>query len=159
LVLEINGFIVDSIENGMYDEYLVANVRMADFSNPENFNLALENIKKEFKEILEKNKINNRTTAFWGAGAKGITLLSVCGIKDGLNFVIDADPNKINKYTPVSHFKIHSPEILNFEQIDVLLISALAYKNEIIHLLKNKFNYKGEVYLFEKNNLIKYNLI
>lgn len=158
LVLEMNGFIVDSVENGMYDEYLVAKVRMADFSNSEKINIALDSIKSEFKGIVEKSKEENKKIAFWGAGAKGITLLSVCGIKEGLDFVIDTDPNKINKYTPVSHFKIYSPEVLNVEKIDTLLISALAYKMEIIDLLKNKFNYQGDIYIFEKNNLIKYNL-
>ena len=61
---------------------------------------------------------------------------------EGVSYVIDTDPHKQGLFTPVLHLPIHSPEILNIQPVDTILITALAYTNEILDQL-NQINFKG----------------
>ena len=63
--------------------------------------------KIELLEFLIRQKKENKKVAAYGAAAKGNTLLNYCGIKNDLiDFVVDANPHKQNKFLPASHIPV-----------------------------------------------------
>lgn len=83
----------------------------------------------------------------WGAGAKGVTFLNRLDISsDRCPYVIDINPNKQNKFVPITGQKIASPEILREEEADNIIIMNPAYGEEIKAIAK-KNNYKGNFIL------------
>jgi SAM-dependent methyltransferase len=74
-----------------------------------------------------------RTVAAYGAPAKGTTLLNYCGIDERLvEFTVDRNPLKIDRYTPGMHLLIRPPAAILERQPDYLLILAWNLADEII---------------------------
>lgn len=153
-LLELNGFKVDEVFDGMNDEYIIAHVTMKDSSNGNELQKSLKDLDHKLNKLLDFAKSNNLKLGVWGAGAKGITTLSSCKIKEGVEYVIDSDENKHFKYTPISNFKIVPSSYIKKFPLDIIVITALAYKNEIVDELVNELKFEGEIYLIEKD-LIK----
>jgi hypothetical protein len=65
----------------------------------------------------------------------------------GVDLLIDSDPNKQDFYTPLSHLKVHSPEVLRETRVDAIILTAMAYRNEILHLLRVDYRYQGTIAL------------
>ncbi len=96
-----------------------------------------------FKKLI--NKLDN--FVIWGAGAKGVTFLNRLNIhRDKCQYVIDINPNKQNKFIPVTGQRIVSPEILKKEKVDNIIIMNSVYEKEI-KAIASKYNYKGEFVL------------
>jgi hypothetical protein len=71
--------------------------------------------------------------AGYGAPAKGMTLLSYCGIdKSQLPYLVDKSPHKQGLLTPGHHIPIFGPEKLLADQPDVVLILAWNFADEIV---------------------------
>ena len=70
--------------------------------------------------------------AAYGAAAKGNTLLNYCGIKNDLiEFVVDANPNKQNKWLPASHIPVVNEDYLKENKPDFVIILPWNLKEEI----------------------------
>ncbi|OSZ77597.1 SAM-dependent methyltransferase [Chitinophagaceae bacterium IBVUCB2] len=81
--------------------------------------------------LIEQKKAGKRVAAY-GAAAKGNTLLNYCGIKNDLiEFVVDANPNKQNKWLPASHIPVVNEEYLKAAKPDYVLILPWNLKEEI----------------------------
>jgi hypothetical protein len=64
-------------------------------------------VKLELLDFLIAQKKNGKKLAAYGAAAKGNTLLNYCGVKnDIIDFVVDANPHKQNKWLPGSHIPV-----------------------------------------------------
>jgi hypothetical protein len=80
-------------------------------------------IKDDFLLFLLQQKKAGKKLAAYGAAAKGNTLLNYCGVKnDIIQFVVDANPAKQNKFMPASHIPIVAEEQITIEKPDFLLI-------------------------------------
>lgn len=102
------------------------------------FQEKIGNIKDDFLLFLLKQKKEGKKLAAYGAAAKGNTLLNYCGIKnDIIQFVVDANPAKQNKYMPGSHIPIVSEELIKIERPDFLLILPWNLKDEIMTQLSH----------------------
>jgi hypothetical protein len=88
--------------------------------------------KSEFLEEIRNLKRNNKKIAAYGAAAKGITFLNFCGI-DGstIDYIVDLNPNKQNKYMPGSNISVVSKDFFLQNQPDVLLVLAWNLADEI----------------------------
>jgi hypothetical protein len=80
----------------------------------------------------------------WGAGGKGLSVLASAGI-ESLDLLVDSDPGKQGRYTPVSHFLVHAPTVANLGTVDAIVITAMAYRKEIEALLRSEYGFKGTV--------------
>jgi hypothetical protein len=81
--------------------------------------------------LIEQKKAGKRVAAY-GAAAKGNTLLNYCGIKaDLLEYVVDANPNKQNKYLPASHIPVVAESHLKADKPDLVLILPWNLRDEI----------------------------
>ena len=100
------------------------------------FNENVEKIKLELLTFLIDQKKNGNKVAAYGAAAKGNTLLNYCGIKkDMVSFVVDANPNKQNKFLPGSHIPVVDESMLKREKPDIVIIFPWNLSQEIINQL------------------------
>ncbi len=147
-LLARNNFQVIKTFHSADNEYLTTYFKSNNYHTDELklFSTGYINYKKDIKKLFSSYK--NKKVAVWGAGGKGIALLSTCDIspKDIL-FVIDSDIHKQGKYTMGSHILIKSPKEINFKKLDLIVISAVMYQKEIIKDLKSKYNYKNKIAL------------
>ena len=97
--------------------------------------------KLEFTRFLIEQKTAGKTIAGYGAAAKGNTLLNFCGIKsDVIDFVVDANPHKQNKFLPGSHIPVVNEERLRRDEPQFVVIFPWNLKEEIMKQL----DYIGE---------------
>ena len=101
-----------------------------DFQNRTNL------IKYELTRFLLDAKRDGKRVAAYGAAAKGNTLLNYAGIRaDLIEFVVDLNPAKQNKYMPGSRIPIVNEERLKEEKPDYVLILPWNLKTEIYNQL------------------------
>ncbi|NOT52324.1 MAG: class I SAM-dependent methyltransferase [Chitinophagaceae bacterium] len=93
-------------------------------------------VKLDMTSFLIDQKRAGKKVAAYGAAAKGNTLLNYCGIKNDLiEFVVDANPHKQNKFLPGSHVPVVNEEVLKNEQPDYVFILPWNIKTEIMEQL------------------------
>ncbi len=96
------------------------------------FQLRINRIKYDLIQFLLNTKRSGKRVAAYGAAAKGNTLLNYAGIRgDLIDFVIDRNPAKQNKYMPGSRIPIVSEDKLKEEKPDYILILPWNLKGEL----------------------------
>jgi hypothetical protein len=101
------------------------------------FQKQAEQIKADLWTFLLQQKNAGKKVAAYGAAAKGNTLLNYCGIKkDLIDFVVDANPHKQNKYLPGSHIPVVNEDHLRTHKPDFILILPWNIKDEILDQLQ-----------------------
>ncbi len=99
----------------------------------DNFQEKTFTVKLDFTSFLLEQKRLGKKVAAYGAAAKGNTLLNYCGIKNDLiEFVVDANPHKQNKFLPGSHIPVVDEAYLKNEQPAFVVIMPWNIKEEII---------------------------
>ena len=97
-----------------------------------NFQQKALKVKIDITDFLIKQKRDNKKVAAYGAAAKGNTLLNYCGIKNDLiDFVVDANPHKQNKFLPASHIPVMNEDELKKSKPDFVIILPWNLKTEI----------------------------
>jgi len=95
-----------------------------------------ENVIKHKKALikeLKKLKKLNKKIAVYGASGKGQTLLQFCGIdKRFIEYIVDKSKMKQGKLSPGTHIKIYPPEHIYEDSVDVILLCAWNWADEII---------------------------
>jgi 2-polyprenyl-3-methyl-5-hydroxy-6-metoxy-1,4-benzoquinol methylase len=113
-----------------------------------NFGEKALKVKLDLISFLIEQKRNGKRVAAYGAAAKGNTLLNYCGIKNDLvEFVVDANPNKRNKYLPASHVPVVDEAYLKERKPDYVLILPWNLKDEIMHQLNYIRKWNGQFVL------------
>jgi len=112
----------------------------------DNFQQRALKVKLDLTDFLIRQKRAGKKVAAYGAAAKGNTLLNYCGIKcDMIDFVVDANPHKQNKYLPASHIPVVNESQLSLMKPDYVIILPWNLTDEItrqlayIHAWKAKF--------------------
>jgi SAM-dependent methyltransferase len=98
------------------------------------FQPRINRIRANFLRFLIDQKAAGKKVAGYGAAAKGNTLLNYCGVKgdDLIRFVADASPHKQGRFLPGSHIPVVSPETLDSEKVDYIVIFPWNLKDEIV---------------------------
>ena len=105
---------------------------MLNLSYYNNFQQKALDIKLALTSFLSEQKKKGKKVAAYGAAAKGNTLLNYCGIKNDLiDFVVDANPHKQNKWLPASHIPVVHEEYLKQTKPDYVIILPWNLKDEI----------------------------
>jgi threonine dehydrogenase-like Zn-dependent dehydrogenase len=131
----------------MNDEYLEAYVSIEQPLMLQTLQESANNLLESLRGLLTEKKQQARKVAIWGAGIKGVTTLAMLQSSD-IAYVIDSAPDKRDLYTPVSHFRIIHPEDICRNQVDVIVISAVMYLEEIVKQLIKELGFKGEIFYF-----------
>lgn len=138
------GFSVERLTRAMdgeYNEIWLTKLERPDLSSVQR---AVDGISGAFRRFLRSQAELGRRTAIWGAGAKGVLTLAMVDCA-GVAYLIDKDPVKRGRYTPVSHLQVWAPERLSEDPVDTVIITALAYKDEITRDLRVIHNFQGNI--------------
>ena len=93
----------------------------------------ISDLREGLRTLLEDYRSRGLTVAGYGAAAKATTLLHHFGIgRDDLEFIVDKSAWKQGLEMPVTRIPIVSPEFLKSNPVDVLVILAWNFSNEII---------------------------
>ncbi|HMH23177.1 MAG TPA: class I SAM-dependent methyltransferase [Puia sp.] len=110
----------------------------------ESFQHKVNLIKNGFLQFLLTAKQEGRSVAAYGAAAKGNTLLNYCGVKmDLIDFVVDANPFKQNKFLPGSHVPVVNEAVLKDRKPDYVVIFPWNIKDEIVKQLSYIRDWNG----------------
>jgi hypothetical protein len=102
----------------------------------DNFQQRALKVKLDLTEFLINQKKAEKKVAAYGAAAKGNTLLNYCGIKNDLiDFVVDANPHKQDKFLPASHIPVVNEVYLKEAKPDFVIILPWNLKEEITQQL------------------------
>jgi len=95
-------------------------------------------------ENIKKNKLSKKTICVWGAASKGVIFsLLLKRANLSVDFVVDINPAKQEKFLPLTGLKVISPaQFLSENQTDTIIyIMNSNYFTEIKKITKNKFKY------------------
>jgi len=93
--------------------------------------------KRKLLEFLIQAKRDGKHVAGYGAPGKGNTLLNYCGVReDFLDYVVDRNPYKHNKFLPGTHIPIFAPDKIAETKPDYVLILPWNLKDEISRQLE-----------------------
>ncbi len=97
------------------------------------FSEKVKETKRKILEFLIKVKRDGKIVCGYGAPGKGNTLLNYCGIRtDFLEYTVDRNPYKHDKFTPGTHIPICHPDRIRETRPDYLLILPWNFKDEIM---------------------------
>ncbi|EKD94316.1 MAG: hypothetical protein ACD_26C00121G0003, partial [uncultured bacterium] len=133
-----NGF--DIIEsNVIWRDYIISAVvkkrKKLDISH---FYKHQMKIKKDIEKYLSRFK--NKKVAIWGAGHQALAIISLINLAGKIKYVVDSAIFKQGKYTPATHLAIISPETLNSNPVDAIIIMAASYSDEVVKIIRQKYN-------------------
>ena len=93
--------------------------------------------KRKLLEFLVQAKRDGKQVVGYGAPGKGNTLLNYCGIRgDFLDYVVDRNPYKHDKFLPGTHIPVFAPEKIAETRPDFILILPWNLKDEISEQLE-----------------------
>jgi 2-polyprenyl-3-methyl-5-hydroxy-6-metoxy-1,4-benzoquinol methylase len=96
------------------------------------FQARAEKVKDDFVHFLADAKRQGKTVAAYGAAAKGNTLMNFANLGvDLIQYVVDKNPAKQGKFMPGSHIPIVSPEALQSQRPDYLVILPWNIADEV----------------------------
>lgn len=145
--LEMCGFRIHDMFSAADGEYIAAYiVNTTTASEETGFKEGYGLYVKSVQAFLKKLKEEGGRMAAWGAGYKGVSLLSCCGIDERLlDCIVDSDSNKQGLYAPGSGLFICSPSYITTGEIDVVVVTSIMYEKEIIRILNRDMGYKGKI--------------
>ena len=145
---EINSFEIIDCELINNDNDILAVVKKKEnIEKRQNFKKPIQiNLSKDFEEvkilindlqnIVSKYTKDNKKVVIWGAGHRTLALLALSDLKN-IEYVVDSAKFKQNKFTPVIHSPILSPENLKKEKIDLIIVMVPGiYPDEVIKAVK-----------------------
>jgi SAM-dependent methyltransferase len=90
-------------------------------------------LRQNLAALVHDLKVRGHSVAAYGAAAKGVTLLSCCGLGRGqLDFVVDRSPHKQGLRFPVDGLPIYPPSMLREARIDFALMLTWNFAEEIL---------------------------
>lgn len=164
--LRLNGF--EILEMGeVWHEYIISAVVKVDPSASKLQNASLigqskrldishfyqnqNKLKLEIEMIL--SRYNNKSVAIWGAGHQALSVISMTGIGQRIKYIIDSAPFKQGKFTPATHIPIVSPDALNTDPVDAIIVMAASYSDEVAKNITNMYGNKISTFILRENGL------
>ncbi len=74
-------------------------------------------------------------------------------LKEHAKYIIDSAPFKQGRFAPASHLPIKAPEYYEDEPVDVILIAAPGYTEEIADAIRNRFGKEVEILALRSDKL------
>ena len=109
------------------------------------FDARVKRMKRRFLQFLIDAKEAGKTIAAYGAPAKGNTLLNYCGVRsDFIDYTVDLNPQKQNRFLPGTGIPILSPEHVAATRPDYLLVLPWNLFDEIAEQMKHIREWGGQ---------------
>ncbi|MCQ2081362.1 MAG: class I SAM-dependent methyltransferase [Lachnospiraceae bacterium] len=138
-LLENNGFEVMSCEVIWHDYIISAIVKKRGRVDASLFSNKMNELMDRMDSFVVKNNMDGCKLAIWGAGHQALLLMTQYKYMNCFSYVIDSAPYKQNKYTPVSHKLIISPDEISDKGISAILVIGGSYSDEICRIVNEKY--------------------
>jgi D-arabinose 1-dehydrogenase-like Zn-dependent alcohol dehydrogenase len=103
-------------------------------------------LQTQFERFVRECRARGQRVAVWGAGGKGLSILATVDLTE-VDVVVDADPTKAGRWTPVSHREVFPPSELAHRHVDTIIVTAPAYQFEIARHLRRELKFTGLIAL------------
>lgn len=90
---------------------------------------------RHWQETIELRRKTGQKIAIWGSGSKCVAFMSTLGIEDGIDIVVDINPNRHYKYLPISGKVILPPSAIKERHMDFVIVMNGIYEKEIRQML------------------------
>ena len=118
-----------SVKKLLHEEEKFGLSKMATYNE---FSKKINQIKQNFKSNFQKLKQKNKKIIGYGAPAKATTKLNYFGVdKKDIDFIVEDNKLKINKYIPLTKIKIDSSDKIFNKDIDKIIVMAWNFYDEI----------------------------
>jgi len=152
--LGLNGFEIIQCNEEWQDYILSAVVRKRKKHDMSEFYGRQMKMKDEIENYI--NRYGNRNVAIWGAGHQALAIISLTNLGGSIKYVIDSAPFKQGKYTPATHVPIVSPDKLDSDPVDGVIVAAASYSDEVARIIRTKFDKKIDVSILRDSGLEEY---
>ncbi len=151
ITLNINGFEVIECKEIWHDYIISAIVQKRKPIVLSHFNNYLLSLKEDINKFL--TRYEDKKVAVWGAGHQALAVLSLAEISNKIKYVVDSATFKQGKYTPATHIPIVSPETIEIDLIDAIIVMAGSYSDEVVNIVRKKFGTKIDLAVLRDTNL------
>ena len=103
-----------------------------------------QQVSGDLRALKGRLEVEKKRFAVWGASHQGFTLLSTLHMEEYTSYIIDSAPFKQGRFAPSSHIPIVAPEHFQEEPVDVILIVAPGYSDEIAGIIRERFGAQVE---------------
>jgi len=138
--LSLNGFEIIDCKEEWYDYIISVVVKKKEKLDLSHFYECQAKLKNEIDEYIRGFK--NKKVAIWGAGHQALANISIMQLADKVKYVVDSATFKQGKYTPATHVPIVSPDKLDSDPVDAVIVMAAGYSDEVARLMRQKFDRK-----------------
>jgi len=149
--LNLNGFEIIECKEIWHDYMISAVVKKRRKLDISYFYKYQEKLKDEIEEYICRFK--DKEVAIWGAGHQALAIISLINLAGKIKYVVDSAPFKQGKYTPATHIPIVSPEVLNSDPVDAVIVMAASYSDEVARIIRHKYGNKIEVAILRNSGL------
>lgn len=153
-LLEVNGFELLSCEPVWHDYIISAVVRKRSRMRIDHFYENQRKLKEEVDLFLGKYK--KEKVAIWGAGHQALAVMAMLELAKKIKYVVDSAPFKQGKYTPATHIPIVSPDNLDTDPVDAVIVMAASYSDEVAGIIRRKYGNKIDISILRETGLVKY---
>jgi len=153
-LLEVNGFELLSCEPVWHDYIISAVVRKRSRMRIDHFYENQRKLKEEIDLFLEKYK--KEKVAIWGAGHQALAVMAMMELTNRVKYVVDSAPFKQGKYTPSTHIPIVSPDNLDIDPVEAVIVMAASYSDEVAGIIRRKYGNKIDISILRETGLVKY---
>ena len=136
--MTLNGFeVIECAE--LRDDYVIsAVVRKRGKMDITNFYDYQTKIKNDLHEYIDR--FGEKKVAIWGAGHQALAVIALTHVAEKIKYVVDSAPFKQGRFTPATHVPVVSPDTLNTDPADAVIIMAASYSDEVAGILRRNFN-------------------
>ena len=139
VLLENSGFDVIDIKPIWHDYILSAVVRKKALLDLSSMKKQKDKLFQEIQQFLINCKNNGLKVAIWGAGHQALANMSLLGMADYVDYVLDSADFKQGYYTPATHIKIIAPSAMVSKGINMVIIMAGSYSVEISRIMDKDY--------------------
>lgn len=107
----------------------------------------------EMEDLVKRLEREKKTLAVWGASHQGFTLAATTVLGRAAEYMIDSAPFKQGRFAPASHLPIVAPEYFFKNPVDMILIVAPGYTDEIAGIIRRQFGSETGILAIRTNHL------
>jgi len=137
-VLRLSGFEVLNCDLVWHDYIISATIKKKKTLNLSYMESLRKNIVSQIDAYISSRE--PYSVAVWGASHQAFFIMAMLSEAKKLKYVADSAKFKQDKYTPVSHIPIVSPDKIASDPVKAIIVMAGSYSDEVIHYIRSHFD-------------------